>query len=120
MGLATIGLSIVPPGSAGAAPVGKIDAGVPFSSVVYGTGCLYNLTVDVNASGPVTFWERKQGYPERFIGAARADGAIATIRWVPRRIGDRLLYAKQGGVRGPVAVMRVHQGYGSGWACFAL
>ncbi|MYR06985.1 hypothetical protein GTV32_12020 [Gordonia sp. SID5947] len=118
--LSIVGLAVASPGSAGAAPVGKVDAGVPFSSVVYGTGCLYNLTVDVNTSGPVTFWERAQGYPERFIGAAQADGAIATVRWVPRRIGNRLLYAKQGGVQGPVTVLRVHQGYGSGWACFAL
>ncbi|MFW0783308.1 hypothetical protein AAFP35_02200 [Gordonia sp. CPCC 206044] len=107
-------------GTASAAPVGTVDAGVPFSSVVYGTGCRYNLTVQVDASGPVTFWERAQGHPERFLGAAQADGAIATIRWVPQRIGDRLLYAKQNGVTGPTVVMRVHQGYGSGWACFAL
>ncbi|AZG46070.1 hypothetical protein D7316_02670 [Gordonia insulae] len=111
---------IAGPGEAAAAPVGKVDAGVPFSSVVYGSGCRYDLTVPVDATGRVTFWEREQGGPERFIGAAPADGAIATIRWVPRDPGDRQLYAKQGGVTGPKVLMRVHQGYGSGWACFAL
>ncbi len=108
------------PGTASAAPVGKVDAGVPFSSVVYGSGCLYDLTVPVNATGRVTFWEQQRGQAPRFLGAAAADGAIATIRWVPRRPGDRQLYAQQGGVTGPKALYRVHQGYGSGWACFAL
>ena len=100
--------------------VGKVDAGVPFSSVVYGTGCRYDLTVDVNSVGTVTFWERPQGAPARVPGSAEADGAIATISWVPRRVATTQLYATQNGVTGPVAVLRVHQGYGSGWACFAL
>lgn len=108
------------PGTASAAPVGGVDAGVPFSSVVYGSGCLYDLTVPVNATGRVTFWEQENGQAPRFLGAAAADGAIATIRWVPRRPGDRRLYAQQGGVTGPKTLYRVHQGYGSGWACFAL
>ncbi|GAA1481142.1 hypothetical protein GCM10009624_15820 [Gordonia sinesedis] len=33
------------PGTASAAPAGQVDAGVPFSSIVYGTGCTYSLTV---------------------------------------------------------------------------
>lgn len=111
---------MVSPGSATAAPVGKVDAGVPFSSVVYGTGCRYDLTVDVNSVGTVAFWEKPQGAPARFLGAAEADGAIATIRWVPRRVATTELYATQNGVTGPSAVLRVHQGHGSGWACFAL
>ncbi len=118
--LAAATAMMVSPGSATAVPVGKVDAGVPFSSVVYGTGCRYDLTVDVNSVGTVTFWERPQGAPARFLGAAEADGAIATISWVPRRVATTQLYATQNGVTGPVAVLRVHQGYGSGWACFAL
>ncbi|UVF76530.1 hypothetical protein [Gordonia mangrovi] len=110
----------VSPGEAAAAPVGKVDAGVPFSSVVYGTGCRYDLTVDVNSVGTVEFWEKPQGAPARFLGAAQAYGAIATISWVPRRVATTELYATQNGVTGPSTALRVHQGYGSGWACFAL
>ncbi|MDY6811121.1 MAG: hypothetical protein SW127_19260 [Actinomycetota bacterium] len=111
---------MVSPGEAAAAPVGKVDAGVPFSSVVYGTGCRYDLTVDVNSVGTVAFWEKPQGAPARFLGAAQAYGAIATISWVPRRVATTELYATQNGVTGPSTALRVHQGYGSGWACFAL
>ncbi|MEE4021990.1 hypothetical protein V1Y59_02775 [Gordonia sp. PKS22-38] len=116
--LAAAGMAV--PGQASAAPVGKVDAGVPFSSIVYGTGCLYELTVDVNSSGAVTFWERPRGGPARVIGVAPAYGAIATTKWVPRRIATTELYATQNGATGPIAVFPVHQGYGSGWACFAL
>ncbi|MGK2319532.1 hypothetical protein [Gordonia rhizosphera] len=120
----TVGAAAIltlPAGTAAAAPVGQVDAGVPFSSVVYGTGCLYDLTVPVNASGQVTFWERNAaGGPEQLIGSAMAEGAIATIRWVPRQMGSRQLYAKQGGVTGPIAVVPVHQGHGSAWACWAV
>ena len=103
-----------------AAPVGKVDAGVPFSSVVYGTGCLYVLTVTVNSTGPVTFWEQAPGFTARAIGSAWADGGIGTVRWTPRRIGNRILYATQGGVTGPKVTVPVRQGYGSGPLCFAL
>lgn len=119
-GLAMVAASLITPAYAQAAPAGVVDAGVPFSSAVYGTGCLYNLTVPVNSSGRVTFWERRPGFPEHYIGAAPADGAIATVQWVPRYLGDRLLYAKQNGVTGKATMLRVHQGYGAGWTCFAL
>lgn len=103
-----------------AAPVGRVDAGVPFSSAVYGTGCTYSLTVPVNSGGRVTFWERKHGLAPHYIGAADAGGNIATVRWVPRFMGDRELYAVQNGSTSPIAVLQVHQGYGSGGLCFAL
>lgn len=108
------------PSVARAAPAGKVDAGVPFSSVVYGTGCTYTLTVPVNSSGTVTFWERRPGYPEFYIGSAAADGASASVIWVPRHLGTRYLYAKQNGITGPPSLVPVHQGYGSGGLCFAL
>lgn len=107
-------------GSVQAAPAGPVDAGVPFSSVVYGTGCTYNLVVPVNSTGTVYFWEQRTGYAPVFIGKAEAYQLVATVNWIPRRQGDRMLYAVQNGVKGPVTVARVHQGYGSGWACFAL
>ncbi|MFW0794056.1 hypothetical protein AAFP30_09610 [Gordonia sp. CPCC 205515] len=108
------------PGLAQAAPAGTVDAGVPLSSVVYGTGCVYTLRVPVNSSGTVTFWEKRQGSPEHLIGSDVPDGAAATLEWWPRTIGDRLVYAKQNGVVGPSTVLRVRQGYGSGGMCFAV
>lgn len=108
------------PGVAQAAPAGPVDAGVPLSSVVYGTGCAYTLRVPVNSSGTVTFWERRKGLPERLIGSDVPDGVSATLEWVPRIIGDRLVYAKQNGVVGQATVIRVRQGYGSGGMCFAV
>ncbi|MGV9670117.1 hypothetical protein ACWDPV_05915 [Gordonia sp. NPDC003504] len=107
-------------GSAAAAPSGQVDAGVPFSSAVYGTGCTYQLVVPVNASGMVYFWEQGQGQKPLFIGKAQAYQLVATVDWIPRHQGKRTLYAVQNGVKGPVVTAPVHQGYGSGWACFAL
>lgn len=107
-------------GAASAAPAGQVDAGVPFSSVVYGTGCTYSLTVPVNSSGRVTFWERKRGFPGRFIGAAQPSGGIATVTWIPRRIGERWLYAIQDGKASRVSLAPVRQGYGSAGLCFAI
>lgn len=103
-----------------AAPTSGPDAGVAFSSAVYGTGCSYTLTVPVNASGAVYFWEQKKGYPPIFIGKAQAYQLSASVRWIPRRIGLRRLYAVQDGKRSPLTIARVHQGYGSGGLCFAL
>ncbi|MGV9709154.1 hypothetical protein ACWDTI_00620 [Gordonia sp. NPDC003424] len=118
--IATVIAGFAGQGDAQAAPAGPVDAGVPFSSVVYGTGCTYTLWVPVNSSGTVTFWERRQGFPERMIGSDVPDGTSATFTWVPRTIGDRLVYAKQNGITGPATVIKVHQGYGSGGVCFAL
>ncbi|WLP89372.1 MULTISPECIES: hypothetical protein [Gordonia] len=117
---AGIGLAGIGAGPAQAAPSGPVDPGVPFSSVVYGTGCTYSLVSPVNASGLVSFYEQRRGYPPILIGRAQAYQLVATVWWTPRRIGDRILYAEQNGVRGPSIVARVHQGYGSGGVCFAL
>ncbi|UEA60321.1 hypothetical protein LK459_05520 [Gordonia otitidis] len=107
-------------GSASAEPVQAPDPGVPFSSVVYGTGCTYWLTGLVNSRGTVTFWEGRKGYTPQLIGSAEPSGGQATVRWIPRRTGDRYLYTKQNGARSTLTLARVHQGYGSGGMCIAL
>ena len=107
-------------GAASAEPVQAPDPGVPFSSVVYGTGCTYWLTGLVNSRGTVTFWEGRKGYTPRLIGSAEAAGGQATVKWIPRRIGDRYLYTKQNNVRSKLTLARVHQGYGSGGTCIAI
>ncbi|MFT4127224.1 MAG: hypothetical protein QM662_13480 [Gordonia sp. (in: high G+C Gram-positive bacteria)] len=116
----TVSTLIGTAGAGHAAPAGPVDPGIPFSSVVYGTGCTYTLTVPVNSSGIVAFYERKRGYPPRLIGRDRAYQGYASVWWSPRRIGNRRLYAIQNGKRSPITVARVHQGYGSGGLCFAL
>ncbi|MCK8613222.1 hypothetical protein [Gordonia sp. C13] len=110
---------LVAPG-AQAAPAGRVDAGVPLSSVVYGTGCTYPVTVPVNSSGWVEFWEVKPGLPVRFIGRDLPSGALASVTWVPRRIGDKYLYAVQNGKASPPTLVKVRQGYGSNGTCFAF
>ena len=107
-------------GAASAEPVQAPDPGVPFSSVVYGTGCTYWLTGLVNSRGTVTFWEGRKGYTPRLIGSADPAGGQATVKWIPRRIGDRYLYTKQKNVRSKLTLARVHQGYGSGGTCIAI
>ncbi|MGC5248328.1 hypothetical protein ACPXB3_15570 [Gordonia sp. DT219] len=107
-------------GAAQAAPSGQPDPGIPFSSVVYGTGCAYSLTVPVNSVGMVSFYEQRKGFPPIFIGKTPAYQLSATVIWVPRHLGDRTLYAVQNGQKSPTTVARVHQGYGSGGLCFAL
>ncbi|MGX7696790.1 hypothetical protein [Gordonia polyisoprenivorans] len=119
-GTAVVAGVVAGTGSASAAPAGPVDAGVPFSSVVYGTGCTYNLTVPVNSVGMVSFYEQRQGFAPILIGRASAYQLIATVNWTPRRLGDRMLYAVQNGVKSPITIARVHQGYGSGGLCFAL
>ncbi|UZF55539.1 hypothetical protein LH935_22965 [Gordonia polyisoprenivorans] len=119
-GTAVVAGVVAGTGSASAAPAGPVDAGVPFSSVVYGTGCTYNLTVPVNSVGMVSFYEQRQGFAPILIGRAPAYQLIATVNWTPRRLGDRMLYAVQNGVTSPITIARVHQGYGSGGLCFAL
>ncbi len=105
---------------ASAAPAGKVDPGAMFSSVNYGTGCMYQMSVPVNSTGWVGFYERKgAGYPARFIGRAKANGAQAVVSWVPHRMGIRELYAVQNGKRSASNFVRVNQGYGSGPMCFA-
>ena len=107
-------------GAASADPVQAPDPGVPFSSVVYGTGCTYWLTGLVNSRGTVTFWEGRKGYTPRLIGSAEPAGGQATVKWIPRRIGDRYLYTKQNNVRSKLTLAWVHQGYGSGGTCIAI
>lgn len=106
---------------ASAAPAGKVDPGAMFSSVNYGTGCSYSMTVPVNSSGLVSFWDWKgPGYPPLFVGRAKADGAEAAVTWTPRFQGVRRLYATQNGRTSPITYARVTQGYGSGGSCFAF
>lgn len=108
-------------GHAQAAAIGKVDPGVALSSVVYGTGCTYSMTVQVNSSGLVRFYETRPGGQDRFIGQGQAYGALATARWTPNRIGDWHLYAVQdGGQRSELAPVRVRQGHGSGGWCIAF
>ena len=107
--------------NAAAVPTGRVDAGVGFSSNAYGTGCSYSMTVPVNASGKVSFWEKKPGTnPPLYIGSAYAEGAIAAVTWVPQREGVRQIYAVQGGKRSNYTIARVHRGYGTAGFCFAL
>ncbi|STQ62948.1 Uncharacterised protein [Gordonia bronchialis] len=106
--------------NADAAPAGRPNAGVPLSSVVYGTGCTYPVTLAVNSSGWVAFYEQRTGYPPIFVGRDLPSGALASITWVPRRIGDRYLYAVQNGVKSPKTLVRVRQGYGSNGLCFGV
>ncbi|MBD0861679.1 hypothetical protein IA539_10725 [Gordonia sp. zg691] len=106
--------------SAHAAPAGRVDASVPLSSAVYGTGCTYPLTVAVNSSGWVEFYEVKAGLPPRFVGRDLPSGALASTTWVPRRIGDKYLYAVQNGKVSAPTLVRVRQGYGSNGACLAF
>ena len=107
--------------TANAVPSGRVDAGWGFSSNAYGTGCSYSMSVPVNASGKVTFWDKKPGSNAPiYIGSAYANGATASVTWVPQREGIRQLYAVQGGKRSNYTIARVHRGYGAGGFCFAL
>ncbi|MDL9936870.1 hypothetical protein QSJ18_08975 [Gordonia sp. ABSL1-1] len=112
--------AMVGAGDAQAAPAGKPNAGVPLSSVVYGTGCTYPVTMAVNSSGWVAFYEYKPGLPPRFVGRDLPDGALATITWVPRYIGEKYLYGMQNGVKSPMTKVSVRQGYGSNGLCFGI
>lgn len=103
-----------------AAPQGQVNAGVGFSSVNYGVGCSYAMTVPVNSSGPVSFYDWKgPGHRPLLIGRAPASGGEAAVTWWPRRQGIRTLYAEQNGVRSQLTRVRVSRGYGSGGLCFA-
>ncbi|ANY25808.1 hypothetical protein [Gordonia terrae] len=106
--------------TAQAAPAGRVDASVPLSSAVYGTGCTYPLTVAVNSSGWVEFFEVKAGLPPRFVGRDLPQGALASTTWVPQRIGDKYLYAVQNGKVSQPTFVRVRQGYGSNGSCVAF
>ncbi|MFT3899025.1 MAG: hypothetical protein QM728_02100 [Gordonia sp. (in: high G+C Gram-positive bacteria)] len=113
-GLATVGAS-----GADAVPSGRVDPGARFSSSTYGTGCTYPMTVAVNSSGRVTFWEKKagRGNPPLFIGWAWPDGATAAVTWRPQRIGVRQLYAVQRGYRSNYTTVQVGQGFGIAGVC---
>lgn len=120
VGALAVSVAAVVAAPADAAPAGRVDPGAMLSSVHYGTGCLYQMSVPVNSSGWVSFYERKgPGYPVRFIGRAKADGAQAVVSWVPNRQGLRQLYAIQNGKRSQLTYAQVVQGYGSGGMCFA-
>ena len=107
-------------GQSSAAPAGKPDAGVPLSSVVYGTGCTYPVTLAVNSSGWVAFYEQRTGYPPIFVGRDLPRGALASTTWVPRHLGDRYLYAVQNGQTSAKTLVKVRKGYGSNGLCFGF
>lgn len=114
-------LAAIGAGGASAVPSGRVDPGVGFSSNAYGTGCTYSMTVPVNSSGKVTFWDKKPGKnPPIYIGSAWAQGGTAAVSWVPQREGVRQIYAVQNGMRSNYTVARVHRGYGTAGFCFAL
>ncbi|MEZ5212524.1 MULTISPECIES: hypothetical protein [unclassified Gordonia (in: high G+C Gram-positive bacteria)] len=103
-----------------AAPQGKVDPGIGFFSINHGVGCSYSMTVPVNASGMVSFYDWKgPGYKPLFIGRAMAQGGNAAVTWWPKRQGLRTIYAVQNGQRSTLTKVRVTQGYGSGGLCFA-
>ncbi|GAA3950390.1 hypothetical protein [Gordonia caeni] len=104
-----------------AAPQGKVDPGIGFFSVNHGVGCSYSMTVPVNSSGMVSFYDWKgPGYPPLFIGRAMASGGNAAVTWWPKRQGLRKIYAVQNGQKSAITKVRVTQGYGSGGTCFAF
>ncbi|GAA4751631.1 hypothetical protein MUG78_04910 [Gordonia alkaliphila] len=106
---------------ANAAPQGRVDPGIGFFSVNHGVGCSYSMTVPVNASGLVSFYDWKgRGYPPLLIGRAMASGGNAAVTWWPKRQGLRNVYAVQNGKKSPITKVRVTQGYGSGGLCFAF
>lgn len=105
-----------------AAPQGAVDVGptIGWSSNDAGTGCSYSMTVQVNSSGMVSFYERKNAKTKPiFLGRAAADGGLAAITWWPKRTGKRQLYAVQNGERSKVTRITVTRGIGSGGWCFA-
>lgn len=116
--LGLVGTALAP--SAHAAPAGRVDASAAFSSAVYGTGCTYPLTMPVNSSGWVEFYEVRAGVPPRLVGRDLPQGALASTTWVPHRIGDKYLYAVQNGKVSPPTFVRVRQGYGSNGTCIAF
>ncbi|WP_435082464.1 hypothetical protein [Gordonia hongkongensis] len=120
LGAAVMGATAFVAPTAQAAPAGRVDASVPFSSAVYGTGCTYPLTVAVNSSGWVEFFEVKAGLPPRFVGRDLPQGALSSTTWVPHRTGDKYLYAVQNGKVSAPTFVRVRQGYGSNGACIAF
>ncbi|MFC0316416.1 hypothetical protein ACFQNE_00120 [Gordonia phosphorivorans] len=106
---------------ASAAPQGRVDPGIGFFSVNHGVGCSYSMTVPVNASGLVSFYDWKgRGYPPQLIGRAMASGGNAAVTWWPKRQGLRKVYAVQNGKKSAITTVRVTQGYGSGGLCFAF
>nr|WP_238423335.1 hypothetical protein [Gordonia sp. 'Campus'] len=116
--LGLVGTALAP--SAQAAPAGRVDASAAFSSAVYGTGCTYPLTMPVNSSGWVEFYEVRAGVPPRLVGRDLPQGALASTTWVPHRIGDKYLYAVQNGKVSQPTFVRVRQGYGSNGTCVAF
>lgn len=105
-----------------AAPQGAVDVGVGFFSVNKGVGCSYSMSVGVNSSGWVSFYDKGRGRNATpiFIGRALADGARAAVTWWPKREGLRTVYAVQHGVKSKPTTYRVVPGYGSGGVCVAF
>lgn len=115
----SLALSAAP---ADAAPQGRPDPGqgIGWFSNNHGTGCSYSLTVPVNSSGMVSFYDWKGGkHKPILVGRAMASGANAAVTWWPKREGLRRLYAVQNGERSKIAYVRVTRGYGSGGLCVA-
>ena len=103
-----------------AAPQGKVDPGIGFFSIHHGTGCSYSMTMNVNASGVVSFYDAGRGHKTRLIGRDVAQGGQAAVTWTPRWQGLHRIYAVQNGEKSQVRWVRVTQGYGSGGACIAF
>lgn len=114
-------------GPAQAAPQGPVSpgTGIGWFSNDFGVGCSYNMTVPVNSSGMVTFWDRSAANPKAkpvYIGRAMAAGGRAAVTWWPRRTGKRAIYAMQNGERSQVVKVYVTQAVfarGGGWPCTA-
>ncbi|MFT3660875.1 MAG: hypothetical protein QM809_05615 [Gordonia sp. (in: high G+C Gram-positive bacteria)] len=105
-----------------AAPQGRVDPGVAIGwySNDHGTGCSYSMTVPVNSSGLVSFYERGDSGAPVLIGRDRAVGVNASVTWWPRHTGRRHLYAVQNGERStPTSVVVTRSMLGGGGLCVA-
>lgn len=101
-----------------AAPQGHVNTGLHFGAH-YGTGCSYSMTVPVNASGLVSFYDRVGGKTV-LVGRTMAQGGSAAVTWWPKRQGLHRVYAEQHGQRSPESKVRVTQGYGRGGLCITI
>ncbi|MFT4087734.1 MAG: hypothetical protein QM658_11410 [Gordonia sp. (in: high G+C Gram-positive bacteria)] len=115
------GLAAAGAAPAQAAPQGRVDPGATLFSTFHGTGCTYPMTVAVNSSGWVSFWEkstRKNAKPI-FLGRALPDGGLAAVTWRPRHVGIRKIYATQNGRQSRMGYVEVAEGFplGPGSAC---
>lgn len=115
------GLAATVAAPADAAPQGRVDPGGTLFSTFHGTGCTYPMTVPVNSSGWVTFWEKstRKNTKPIYLGRAFPDGGLAAVTWRPRHIGVRKIYAVQNGKQSQMGYVEVAQGFplGAGSAC---